>query len=381
MSNYQGICPSRLLFQSATLLFAYAAARYKKLAIPRSPAIAYITTGVLQGVSTKVRTPLGERSKWNWIMDGVSLGLVTYGTSKLELARRVKYLTGGGMIGTQLLISNAIPHTFFGRIAAIDMEHVDAEAEVNALFDEFNKLRKQDRLTPKDTIRVCIALLPKARPFSYKKFSDSAASKLIIIHKDSTESLSGWEKSKAQMDFYECSNEHRIRFDGVHISDDGLSPEEATKRQEWRITTGRWISHRWETWGMNEDSLQNVWHSLEPLITQKTSPLTFDQKIDLCNEYIRHAHKLEGSVTDDNSTGKACICKEALIENLKGFEKCQAYMKHAEFYSQTGIAWKYLFDTIFPEIKKDLSPGEQEQFEDWMNKTGEAIKTNWTPSS
>ena len=377
MTEYQAISARRMCFQAATILCAYAAARYQKLTLPLSPALSCVTAGVLQGVSTKVRKPLGERSKWNWLLDGFSLGLVAYGTSKLELAKRVKYLTAGVTGGTQVLISNARPHTFSGRVAAIDVKKAGAEEEVNALYDQLVALK--DQLTPQDFIRACIALFPKARPFSRRNFIDSAAKKLQDMHRKALERLAGWEKTAAQMHFYELSNTYCIYFtEGTGISKEGLNAEEMAKRQEWLDTTGLWMTQRWAIWELEKKrGLEGRWNALKELMEAPTYRLTVDQKIDLSNEYIKRAYRLEGGIAKGSWCDEACEFKEKFIESLERFEKCQAYMKHAEFYFYIGIKGSYLFDDIFLKIQPTLSESEQSQFQDWMDKTGNAIQADW----
>ena len=375
MTEYQAISARRICLQATTLLCTCAAAWYQ-LALPPNSALACVAAGVLQGVSPMVRTPLGERSISNWVLDGVSLGLVAYGTRKLELAKRVKYLTGGTMLGPQLLISNACPRTSFGRVAAIDVDQNGAEAEVNALCDELIALK--DQLTPQDLMRACRALFPKARPFSYDDFEHSVTLKLQHMQENAIEHLAGWEKAAAQMHFYELVNEHRIYLQqGVEISEEGLSPAEKDKRQEWLDTTGLWITQRWAICTLAKERLGGKWNALKVLIETPTCRLTFDQKIDLCEEYIKKAFRIKGGIEEYYWCDAACAFKEELIESLNGFEKCQAYMKHAEFYSYIGIQWPYLFSDIFPEIQPTLSPSETSQFQEWLDTTGLWITQRW----
>ena len=376
MTESQAIS-GRACLQAATLLCAYAAARYQKLSLPKSSALTFMAAGVLQGVSTKVRMPLGERSRWNWLLDAASLGLVVYGTSKLELAKRVKYLTAGVMSGTQVLISNARPHTFFGRVAAIDVKKAGAEEEVHALYDQLVALK--DQLKPQDFIRACIALFPKARPFSRRNFINSAAKNLQDMHREALERLAGWEKTAAQMHFYELSNTYCIYFtEGTGISKEGLNAEEMAKRQEWLDTTGLWIKQRWAIWELEKKrGLEGRWNALKELMKAPACRLTVDQKIDLSNEYIKRAYRLEGGIAEDSSCLKACIFKGQLIARLEGFKKCQAYMKHAEFYSRIGIKWPKLFRKIFPGVEATLSESEKRHLHDWLDTTGLWIKQRW----
>ena len=377
MTEPQAISAKRVCFQAATLLCAYAAARYQKLTLPLSSALALVAAGGVQGVSTKVRMPLGERSRWNWLLDAASLGLVAYGTSKLELAKRVKYLTAGVMGGTQVLISNARPHTFFGRVAAIDVKKAGAEEEAKTLYDQLEKVKGQ--LSPQDLIRVCIALFPKARPFSYNDFKHSITAKLQDMHREAIEHLAGWEKTAAQMHYYELANEHYIYFtEEIEISKEGLSAVEADKRQEWLDTTRLWMTQRSAIWSLeSEEDLKERWETLKELMEAQTCRLTPDQKIDLCNEYIKIAYRIEKGIKPGSWCDQACIFKEKFIDGLEGFEKCQAYMKHAEFYFNTGVTWPYLFDKIFCDIQPNLNSDEQRQFQDWMNKTGNNIQKHW----
>ena len=347
MGEYQAIRAGRICSQAATLLCAYAAARYQKLTLSLSPALTFMAAGVLQGVSTKVRMPLGERSRWNWLLDAASLGLVAYGTSKLELTKRVKYLTAGVIGGTQVLISNACPHTFSGRVAAIDVKKAGAKEEVRALCDQLEKVKGQ--LTPQDLICACIALFPKAYPFSNGNFTGSAAGKLQHMHRGAIERLDGWDKAAAQMHFYELANGHSIYFTkGIGISEEGLSAAEGDKRQEWLDTTGLWITQRWAIWPLKEkESLEGRWNALESLMEAPTCRLTFDQKIDLCNEYITKAFILGKGIEGNEWFRNACIFKEKFIESLERFEKCQAYMKLAEFYSSIHIKRKHYLRRFF----------------------------------
>ena len=311
--------------------------------------------------------------------DQVAGALAVAVLAALELAQRVKYLTGGAIVGTQLLISNARPHTFFGQAAAIDVKEAGAEDKVNTLYNKLDAV--QDRLTPQDRIRACVALFPKARPFSYGDFKSSTASKLQDIHRKAIDSLSGWERAAAQIQYHELSNEHGVYYNKIDfstaISNKDLSASQETKRQEWLDTTGLWIAHRWSIWTLKSEGLEGKLNELKGLMQAPNCRLTFDQKIDLLSEYIKEAKNLEGGVKRGNFTEQACLFKKALIDGLAGFERCKAYMKHAEFFSDNGIKWPYLFKTIFPEIERALSPSEQGQFQQWMEETGNAIKAEW----
>ena len=374
MTEYQAISARRACLQAATLLCAYAAARYQKLTLPKSSVLTFMAAGILQGVSTKVRMPLGERSRWNWLLDGVSLGLVVYGTSKLELARRVKSLVAGAMGGTQVLISNARPNIFFERVAAIDVNRAGAEEKVNALCDELEK--QEGQLPIQDLIRACTILLPKTLPFFDGDFGNSATGKLQILHIEAVKCLSGWEKATAQMHFYELANKHRIYFPKIEVSEKCLNAAERVKRQGWLDTTGFWITQRWAIWRLKNRDLERGWNTLQTFTPNDR--LTVEQKADLWDEYITVARELEGGMRKGSWCHKACTFKETSIKNLDGFEKCQAYMKLAEFYFRIGIIRNHLFGGIFDEIHQALNLSEKLQFEKWMEETGNAIQTKWT---
>ena len=162
MTQYNSVSGVRFGLQIATAALFYAAARYKKVDGLTSAASRIGIAAVIQGVSQKVHAPLGERTKMSWLADGISLGLVAYGMSYTDLAKRTKYLAGAAIFGSQLVISNFKPNTALARIDKIETQEECAEvyAELTQLFDE-----NKETITPEQGMKTCKAFFQKAHPF------------------------------------------------------------------------------------------------------------------------------------------------------------------------------------------------------------------------
>jgi len=177
MTEYQSISGVRFALQIATAALFYAAARYKKVDGLTSAASRIGIAAVMQGVSQKVRSPLGERSKLNWLVDGISLGLVAYGMSYTDLAKRTKYLVGGAIFGSQLVISNLKPNTALARIAKIETKEDCAEvyAELTKLLNE-----NYETIPPEQGIKPCEALFQKGSSFSWDSGRRGASTSILV---------------------------------------------------------------------------------------------------------------------------------------------------------------------------------------------------------
>ena len=186
---------------------------------------------------------------------------------------------------------SARPHTFFRRVAAIDVREAGAKEDVEALYDELVALKEQ--LKPQDLIRACMALFPKANPFSDNGFKRSITFQLVDMNNLAIKQLAGWEKAAAKMCFYELLNEHRVCLRRMVIPKEGLSPAERVKRQEWLDTTGFWITHRWSIWKTTSlEAVKEKFNELKALIQDPACCLTVDQRLDLLNEYREKFRRL-----------------------------------------------------------------------------------------
>ena len=278
--DYQAMNARHACLQASTLLCAYAAAGHQKHKLSRSQALTLVAAAVLLGDSAKADKPLDKRVE---VLPGDTL------VPGVALATACKTLAKGSR--TRLMISNSLVKAFIVRVAAIDVDQDGAEAEVNALYNELAALK--DSLTPQDLICVCTELFPKARPFSYDDFEHSITVKLQYMHRAAIERLSGWEKATAQMDFYELANKHRICFPKIEISEKGLNAAEVAKRQEWLDTTGLWMTQRWAICTLAKESLEGKLNELKELI-ESPCRLTYDQKMDLWDEYRARFRQLMG---------------------------------------------------------------------------------------
>ena len=164
MTQYNSVSGVRFGLQIATAALFYAAACYKKVDGLTSAASRIGIAAVVQGVSQKVHAPLGERTKMSWLADGISLGLVAYGMSYTDLAKRTKYLAGSAIFGSQLVISNFKPNTALTRIDKIETKEEFAE-----VYEELTQLKFQfcKEITPEQATKIFNAFIEKARSFSW----------------------------------------------------------------------------------------------------------------------------------------------------------------------------------------------------------------------
>jgi len=240
----------------ATAALFYAAARYKKVDGLTSAASRIGIAAVVQGVSQKTHAPLGERTKISWLADGISLGLVAYGMSYTDLAKRTKYLAGAALFGSQLVISNLKPNTALARIDKIETKEECDEVyeELTLLFDE-----NKETITPQQGIKTCKAFFEKAHPFSRDSWQESPASQVLNVYSGFLNELQGWEKVKAQMEYMEVINAvgfFDFSFNGSEYFTELLEEGEKVQFDLWMEKTGMFIRLRCLTCQMNNTEYQ-----------------------------------------------------------------------------------------------------------------------------
>ena len=203
MTQYNSVSGVRFGLQIATAALFYAAARHKKVDGLTSAASRKGIAAVLQGVSQKVRSPLGERSKLNWLVDGISLGLSAYGMSYTDLAKRTKYLVSGSIFVSQVMISNLRPKTMLDRI-----EQIKTQEDCQEVYNELAPLIDGDQLFIGDElatfkkIQLCdLFFLKSINLYPQNQLQNSPVIKFLTKREQLTDSLSGVEKARCYMDF------------------------------------------------------------------------------------------------------------------------------------------------------------------------------------
>lgn len=242
MTQYNSVSGVRFGLQIATAALLYAAARYKKVDGLTSAASRIGIAAVMQGVSQKVRSPLGERSKLNWLADGISLGLIAYGMSYTDLAKRTKYLVGGAIFGSQLLISNLRPETMLDRI-----EQIKTQEDCQEVYDKLAPLIDGDQLSIQKKIQLCDQFFMKSVGLYSDKLSKNLpVGKILTKQLHLLDVFQGMEKAQAYMDFAEqlfkanIANASLIRKLEGEIWD-SLEPEGQAIVDQWLATKGKEI--------------------------------------------------------------------------------------------------------------------------------------------
>jgi len=377
MTQYNSVSGVRLGLQIATAALFYAAARYKKVDGLTSATSRIGIAAVVQGVSQKLHAPLGERTKMSWLADGISLGLVAYGMSYTDLAKRTKYLAGAAIFGSQLVISNLKPNTALARIDKIETkeECAGVYAELVQLFDE-----NKETITPEQGIKACKAFFQKAYPFR-DGWRDSLASRVLGVYSDFLNKLQGWEKVKAQMEYIEVINAAGVfnpSFVKSRYFTEPLGEGEKAQFDLWMEKTGRPIQLRWSTWDMKKAGHQEVFQTITEYIDGIGDKVTFAQKIDLCDQfYIKSRGDHSGEDFRGSPPQNMLVFRERLMDTLEGMEKAKAYMAYAEFLDENDTTYSNLFDPIIPEIRRTLDEDGQAAVDAWMGEKGTAIQEKW----
>ncbi|QVL54882.1 MAG: hypothetical protein KFB95_06065 [Simkaniaceae bacterium] len=378
MTQYNSVSGVRFGLQMATAALFYAAARYKKVDGLTSAASRIGIAAVVQGVSQRVHAPLGERTKMNWLADGISLGLVAYGMSYTDLAKRTKYLAGAALFGSQLVISNLKPNTALARIDKIETKEECAEIyeELKQLFAE-----NKETITPEQSIKTCKAFFQKAVLFSRDDWRGSPASRALNLYSDFLNKLQGWGKVKAQMEYIEVINAAGVfnsSFVNSQYFTEHLGEGEQAQFDLWMEKTGRSIQLRWSTWDMEKAGHQEVYETITGYINGIGDKITFAQKIDLCEQfYIKSRRDHSGEDFRGSPPQNMLVFRERLMGNLEGMEKAKAYMAYAEFLAENHTSYPDLFNRIIPEIRAILDENGQAAVDAWMAETGTAIQEKW----
>ena len=378
MTQYNSVSGVRFGLQIATAALFYAAARCKKVDGLNSAASRIGIAAVVQGFSQKVHAPLGERTKMSWLADGISLGLVAYGMSYTDLAKRTKYLTGSAIFGSQLVISNLKPNTALARIDKIETEEerIQVYAELTQLFQQ-----NKEAITPEQGIKICKAFFQKARPYSRDGWKDSPASHILGDYATFLDKFQGWKKTKAQMDYIEVTSAAGV-YDGMFFESryftEFLDEGEQAQLDLWMEKTGRPIQLRWATSLMKKTRHQEVYEAITQYIDGIGDKITFTQKINLCDRfYVKSRGDHSGEDFRDSPPHNMLVFRERLMDTLEGMEKVKAYMAYAEFLDQNSTRYSDLFSRIIPEIRETLNQDGQAIVDVWMNEKGAAIQEKW----
>jgi hypothetical protein len=242
MTQYNSVSGVRFGLQIATAALFYAAARYKKVDGLNSAASRIGIAAVVQGVSQKVRSPLGERSKLNWLVDGISLGLSAYGMSYTDLAKRTKYLVSGSIFVSQVMISNLRPKTMLDRI-----EQIKTQGDCQEVYNELAPLIDGDQLATLKKIQLCdLFFLKSMSLYSSGQFKNSPALIFLKKREQLTDGLVGLEKAQSYMDFADLiftkniANGSLIRKIEGEIRD-SLGSEGQMLVDQWLCTEGKRI--------------------------------------------------------------------------------------------------------------------------------------------
>ena len=383
MTQYNSVSGVRFGLQIATAALFYAAAGYKNVDGLTSAASRIGIAAVIQGVSQKVHAPLGERTKMSWLADGISLGLVAYGMSYTDLAKRTKYLAGAAIFGSQLVISNFKPNTALARIDKIETQEECAEvyAELTQLFDE-----NKETITPEQGMKTCKAFFQKAHPFYSDSWEGSPAEHVLNVYTGFLNELQGWGKVKAQMEYIEVINAARTyNFSIFKSLDNRVLLEDGAQAQFalWLEKTGVPIQHRWSIWSMQTPEHQQVFDTITKYIYGIGEKITFAQKIDLCDQFFVSAKQnYPGKDFNGSPPQKMLVFRERLMHNLEGMELAKAYMTYAEFLHENNCQYPALFDRIIPDIYSTLNENGQAAVDVWMVEKGNdfaatAIQENW----
>ena len=376
MTQYNSVSGVRFGLQVATAALFYAAARYKKVDGLTSAASRIGIVAVVQGVSQKVHAPLGERSKMSWLADGISLGLIAYGMSYTDLAKRTKYLVGGAIFGSQLVISKLQPHTALARIDRIETEEDCQEffAELDQIFiDHF------DDISPEQGIKVCKAFFQKAAPLFKRDFSGSPADEILPRYAEFLDRLEGWGKVKAQMEYIEALNLGVVLnkpFLGGTLFPTNLEGSEKEHFDGWMERTGTAIHLRWTIWSMVPEDHQALLERTTEYLRGVGDKITFAQKIDLCEQFFKKSIDHPYVPFKGSPPNNILYLREEVMNTLEGLEKAKAYMDYVEFLDGRIIHNK-VFGTI-RAIRETLDEGGQIVVDDWTAEKGTAIQAKWS---
>jgi hypothetical protein len=382
MTQYNSVSGVRFGLQVATAALFYAAARYKKVDGLTTAASRIGLAVVMQGVSQKFHSPLGERSKINWLVDGIALGLVAYGMSYTNLNRRTKALVGGTIFGSQLAVSNFSPHTALVRISNLENKKdcQDLCTELMNIFKNFGA-----SISPKKGVDTCKAFFQKSFPLY------GGTPSILNNYRFFLNRLEGWEKVKAHMEFIEM-------LDGVgHIENQLLEDryfaavlggKEEAQLKLWMEEVGTPIKLRWLTRTMEKSRHQEVSDAITQYIGFIGDRVTVAQKIELCEEFFTHSWRAYAFDEHKRSpAGRMLKFHKNFIEGLEGIEKAKAHMDYAEFLSKlcnrnAELRQRVVISLMggffaIPGIRKTLDQSGKAQVDAWMTKTGNGIRAQW----
>jgi len=378
MTEYNSVSGVRFGLQIATTALFYFAGRYKKIDGLSSAASRIGVATVLQGVSQKVRSPLGERSNVNWLIDGMALGLVAYGMSYTDLAKRTKGLVGGAIFGSQLVISNVNPHTVLARIAKIETK--EENEEVYQGLTEFLEKNKES-ISPAQGIKVCKAFFLKATPLFERDFSGSPPENVMKLYGKFLDKLEGLERIKAETDYMEVLNQGGVKSKHFLLEwqlSSNLEGREKEHFDGWMEKIGTHIHLRWTVWNMSSEDHQAVLGRTTEYLRAVGDKITFAQKINLCEEFFKNSinHHFNTKPFKNTPPNKIMYLREELMETLEGTEKAKAYMDYVEFLDGAKIIHFKVFRKI-QEIMETLDESGKAAVDAWMAEKGTAIQTSW----
>jgi len=390
MTEYQSVSGVRIGLQIATTALFYCAARYKKVDGLTSAASRIGVAVALQGVSQKVRSPLGERLNVNWLIDGMALGLVAYGMKYTDLAKRTKGLVGGAIFGSQLAISNLQPNTALGCISRIETKR-DCQAALEELKQTFQNYEAS--ISPQKGINTCRAFFQRAAQIHKGGIGiyGSPAEEILPFYRTFLGRLEGWKQIEAQMEFIEM-------LDRVHYVEksflretyftESLGVEEGAQLSSWMEQTGMPIKLLWLTREMEKSQHEEVYGAITQYIEGIGDKISVDQKIELCQSFVAYSWRGYNFEEHKKSpVGRMLKFYKRFIENLEGIEKAKAHMGLAEFLSERctqnhGFSRRVvtvLMSAYFAMkgIKATLDESGKAYVNAWMKDKGQGIYNQW----
>lgn len=387
MENSQSLQPIRLVGQVAFLLSAYAAARYKQIPIARGPAFAIMAAGLIQGVSPKARTPLGNRTYQNMGADALSLALTLWGVSKLDMIQRDRALSGGAIGFSQLAIMNFPDPSIHGDIARLpkDLENLTAEEQEEvlqrgtALRTKLSVLPGSDYPYLREHCRATLELLITVKHLKNDS-SCELQNRLDDLWNRIDEDIvkieqqcTGWEGVLIKREILECFYKHDISFDvpNDYFPYETLNKNEMKFQQQWQEKKGDLIVSILKAKSHNKDNYHHLGKRIALFIREGKWSLEY--RLLLIEHYLLNEANNEPTTKTKYEDLLHEITTEFLkkdVETATGKAKGKLLIRLIEVFEKT--QWIYL--DFFTRLEKETHTDE---IQDWMNETGDEIKATW----
>jgi len=388
MTEYQSVSGVRFGLQVAATALFYCAARYKKVDGLTSAASRIGVAAALQGVSQKVRSPLGERSNVNWLIDGMALGLVAHAMRCTDLAKRTKGLVGGAIFGSQLAISNLHPNTALGCISRIETKG-EYQAVIKELKQTFQNYEAS--ISPQKGINTCRTLFQIEAQIYNGEICGWSAEGISPSYRTFLGRLEGWEQVEAQMEFIEMlARAHYVEksFLRENYFTESLEVEEGAQLDSWMEQTGMPIKLLWSILEMRKDQHEEVYGAITQYIEGIGDKIPVDRKIWLCEHFFAYSWREYDFVKYKESPAVNMLkFYKTFIESLEGIEKANAHMGLSEFLSERcnqnrGLSRRVvtvLMGAYFAikGIKATLDESGKAYVNAWMEDKGQGIYNQW----